>query len=103
MFEEILRRFQDKHKVKFQLMGEDRDLRKEVTVLNRVITWGPRGISIEADPKHAQEVLRALGMDEYSVVCTPGVDEKADGDEKRRQGRSGGEEKRSEEHQRKKD
>ena len=34
----------------------------EITLLNRVITWGADGISLEADPRHAELVMRELGL-----------------------------------------
>ena len=35
----------------------------EITLLNRVIKWGPQGISLEADPRHTELVIKDLGLD----------------------------------------
>ena len=39
---------------------------KEITLLNRVIKWGPQGISLEADPQHTELVIKDLGLDTSS-------------------------------------
>ena len=69
--EEILRAFEGKYEVKSQMLGEDADLAKEGAVLNRRIQWVKGGIRMEADPRHAQEVVRALGMEKSNPVGTP--------------------------------
>ena len=48
-------------------MQDTRDIR----VLNGAIRRMSAGIELEADPRHAEEVLRALGMEDCSPVATP--------------------------------
>ena len=42
--------------IKVQMVGEDPDLPKEASVLNRNIIWGAEGLWIEADPRAWGEI-----------------------------------------------
>ena len=42
-------------------LGGDREDLKELRVLNRVLRWKGWGIAYEADPRHAELLVRALG------------------------------------------
>ena len=70
-------RFKDevkaRYEIKVQMMGQAKDLAKEVKILNRTITWGKQGISIEADPRHAREVVEFLDLWGAQPVATPGT------------------------------
>ncbi len=47
--------------------------------MNRVVEWEERGITIEADERHAQLIIRDAGLQEESKgVVTPGVKEERD-------------------------
>ena len=47
-------------------------------VLNRIVEWTPKGITYEADQRHAEIICRDLGLKEKSKgVSTPGVKPKA--------------------------
>eukprot|EP00969_Alexandrium_andersonii_P328790 14528385-Alexandrium_andersonii.AAC.1 len=55
-------------------------------VLNRIVTWTDEGIWYEADQRHAELIIKGLGMKEDSKgVVTPGVgtnqDEEGDDEE----------------------
>ena len=53
-------------------MGEDDDLVKEASVLNRIVRWHPRkGITYEADPRHAAMISRGTGAEELKTISTP--------------------------------
>ena len=54
-------------KVEGRLGPEDQDL-KEVRILNGIITWNPLGIGYEADPRHAEAIIRDLGIEDKEVV-----------------------------------
>ena len=43
-------------------MGPGADQDKQVKVLNRTFRWTKAGIVTEADPRHAIEVTKALGL-----------------------------------------
>ena len=59
-------------KCKGRLGPEARD-RKELRVLNRVLRITPEGLSYEADPRHAEHLIKALGLSECRFVSTPGA------------------------------
>eukprot|EP00969_Alexandrium_andersonii_P012065 526177-Alexandrium_andersonii.AAC.1 len=46
-------------KIEGRLGGGPLDLR-EVKLLNRIIRWTPDGLLYEADPRHAEQLLRDL-------------------------------------------
>ena len=58
--------------IKTERMGEPED-QKQMKFLNRVITWEKGGIRYEADPRHAEIVVKALGLENGKAVVTPGV------------------------------
>ncbi len=60
-----------KCKVKGRL-GPDRGDIKEMKVLNRVIQWRRDGITLEADQRHAEIIIRELGLERGNSVRTPG-------------------------------
>ena len=45
---------------------------QELRILNRVITWTDRGITYEADPRHAELLIQELQLDGAKGVTTPG-------------------------------
>eukprot|EP00969_Alexandrium_andersonii_P264435 11686927-Alexandrium_andersonii.AAC.1 len=55
-------------KVEGRLGGDSSDL-QEVKLLNRIIRWAPDGYLYEADPRHAEQLLRDLWKSELSGVC----------------------------------
>ena len=46
---------------------------KSVRVLNRVVTWGDKGLIYEADQRHAEIIVRDLGLRESKPVGAPGL------------------------------
>ena len=64
----------DRYEVRTQMMGADRDLDKELKLLNRSFRWSKQGIWIEADPRHVKEILKDLELDNCQTVSTPGSD-----------------------------
>ena len=84
--EEVLKLSQTRYEVKSQMMGEDTDLLKEASILRWKLAWTARGITWEADPRHAIEVVKALQLEGACPVATPGIEEKD------HLGRGGGEE-----------
>ena len=63
------------YEIKTQLLGPGKEDLQQVRVLNRILTWGPNGISYEADPRHAEIVIKELGLTEAKGVFTPGTKE----------------------------
>ena len=59
-------------KVEGRLGGGSKDL-KQARILNRVISWQDWGIQYEADPRHAEVLIRELEVTPKEAVVTPGV------------------------------
>ena len=76
----IKRQFEAKYEIKSQHVGQDADLAKEASILNRKVKWTSEGVQIEADPRHAAEVIRALGLEKANSVVTPMMPDTADMD-----------------------
>jgi hypothetical protein len=53
-------------KVRGRLGPDERDS-KEITILNRTLTWTSWGIRIKADPKHVERLVECCGLDESST------------------------------------
>ena len=47
----------------------------EIKFLNRLLLWTTRGITLEADPRHAKMVVKQLGLEGSRSSATPGVKE----------------------------
>jgi hypothetical protein len=55
-----------------------------VRILNRIVTWTNEGIRHEADQRHAEIIVRELGLNESSnSVVTPGVKDNNEGTERK--------------------
>ena len=50
------RTLEEKYKIKVQVLGPDEE--QEIRVLNKIIRWTPEGIELEADPRHAEIVIK---------------------------------------------
>ena len=46
---------------------------KEISVLNRIIRWTPRGIEYEADPQQVEKLLHEIELEGANGAVTPGV------------------------------
>ena len=66
-----------------QVIGEDADLEKTGGILNRVIKWSRDGITIEADQRHATEILKALELERANHSATTCAVERKDGNNAR--------------------
>ena len=56
-------------------IGECDGCVKEIRILNRILRLTDAGLRYEADPRHAEMLIRALDMGSASSVMTPGVKE----------------------------
>ena len=52
---------------------------QEIRFLNRVLAWQPEGLTWEADPRHAEMVIKQLGVDSSRSAATPGTKEETKG------------------------
>ena len=54
------------------IIGPGDNDQKQMRVLSRVITWDSRGITYEADQRHAEIIIKTLGLESSKQVATPG-------------------------------
>ena len=59
-------------KIEGRMGGAPEDV-KQARILNRIITWEELGIQYEADPRHAEVLIREMEVGDKEVVVTPGV------------------------------
>ena len=69
----LIRKFKERYEIKTQMIGEAADLDKQLQILNRTVRWSSRGLWIEADPRHAREAIKALGLEGASPATAPGL------------------------------
>ena len=63
-----------KYKIKVETLGLGEGDKKEIRVLNRVIRMSKNdGVSLEADPRHAERVIREMGVEEAKASPMPGT------------------------------
>ena len=43
----------------------------QTRILNRILTWGRAGIEYEADPRHAEAIVKDLTLESANPVATP--------------------------------
>jgi hypothetical protein len=70
---ELAKRFE----IKTQVVGTGTGEAREGRILNRVIRVTEEGWEYEADQRHADLIVKAMGMQEANGVKTPGEDERA--------------------------
>ena len=70
---ETERTLAQKYKIKTEKLGAGAHDAKEVRVLNKVIRYTDEGLELEADPRHAELVVRDLGLEDAKTCKTPGV------------------------------
>ena len=77
--EESLDWFRNKINERFEVkirgrLGPSEGDGKSIRILNRVVEWTNSGISYEADQRHAEIIVRQLGLEKESrSLSTPGV------------------------------
>lgn len=68
------------------LIGNNDSLQKEVKILGRCLVWHRDiGVSYEADPRHAEVIVRDTGAESMSALRTPILREAGESDEERAQ------------------
>ena len=68
---EMAKRF----KVKTLLMGAKEHHVKQARFLNRIVSWEPEGIIYEPDPRHAEILIRDMGLEKANGLKVPMVKE----------------------------
>ena len=54
-------------------MGEDAGDDQEMRIFNRIVRMSSDGVRYESDPRHAELIIKSLGLDSATPVSTPGV------------------------------
>ena len=68
----MCRGLKKKFETKMTMVGEHDDLAKEARVLERIVRWHPRkGITYEADPRHAEIISCDTGVENLKTISTP--------------------------------
>ena len=73
---------EEKYKLKVQTLGTRKECVREIRVLNKIVRYTDAGIELEADPRHAEIVVRDLGLTGGKISKVPGS--KEPGDDKHR-------------------
>ena len=55
------------------VLGDNKDEVPEIRILNRIIRWTSDGIEYEADQRHAEIIVKEMGLASASSVNSPGV------------------------------
>ena len=72
---------ESKFEISTNIIGEDDGDENQVKVLNRIITIGTTGYTYEPDARHAELIVREMGLLEAKALATPVADEVNEGDE----------------------
>ena len=63
-----------RYQIKTQWLGPGDNHQREIKILNRIVAWGNvRGITFEADPRHAELIISQLKQGDAKAVATPGT------------------------------
>ena len=73
----LIKNMKPKYELKADTLGPDKDQVQEVRVLDRVIRWTPNGLEYEPDQRHADMVVKQLGLEKCRHVSTPSAAETA--------------------------
>ena len=65
-----------KYEIKTDLLGPEGE--QEIKVLNRVVRWSLHGLEYETDQRHAELVIKELGLATAKPVSTPSTTEKVE-------------------------
>ena len=66
--------------IKTQHINGKSDHEMEGKILNRVVRWTQKGYEVEADPRHAELVIKQLEASSMKTLSTPGVEGKEEED-----------------------
>ncbi len=76
---------ENKYKLKVETLGNAKECKKEIKILNKIVRYEEHGVELEADPRHAELVVKELGLTDAKSSRVPGVKEvkqkDANGDE----------------------
>ena len=70
---ETKRTLEEKYKLKTQELGCGEGQKEEIRILNKVVRMTSDGIELEADPRHAELVIKDLGLEGSKPSTVPGA------------------------------
>ena len=70
---------EEKYKLKVEVLGRGKGKTSEMIILNKVVRMTNEGIELEADPRHAELVVKDLGLTGCKPSMVPGSKEIAKG------------------------
>ena len=62
----------DKYKIKTERLGGSATDSKEIRVLNKILRYTPNGLELDADPRHAEMIIRDLNLAVAKPSKVPG-------------------------------
>ena len=74
---EARKTLEDKYKLKVEKLGCEEGEVQELRILNKVVRATKSGIELEADPRHAELVVKELGLETAKISVVPGSKEEA--------------------------
>ena len=69
-----------KYEIQTQRLGVGHGREAEVKILNRIVRWTAGGVEMEADPRHAELVVKQLNLEGCRSGSSPGVEGKEEED-----------------------
>ena len=72
---ETRKTLEDKYKLKVEMLGRGAGQTSEMRILNRIVRATPKGLELEADPRHAELVVRELDLLGAKPSPVPGAKE----------------------------
>ena len=73
--EETRETLENKYKIKVETLGNKEGQRTAVMILIKVVRHTEHGIELEADPRHAEMVIKELGLEDAKATRVPGTKE----------------------------
>ena len=74
---ETRKTLEDKYKIKVEKLGCSSDCKSEMRILNKVVRATDTGITLEADPRHAELVVKDLDLASAKISAVPGSKDEA--------------------------
>ena len=66
-----------KYKLKMETLGDGKDDLKEAHILSKFVSIDNAGVHLEADPRHAERVIKEMGVSDGKVSTVPGSKEES--------------------------
>ena len=63
---------ESKYNIKSEYLGREASESTGIKVLDKIIRYSDNGLELEADPRHAESVIKELGLEQAKACRTPG-------------------------------